>query len=92
MCKEKSLPDLFAKFHSLFHVFLHYNILIQPRKSYLNYPDVVWLDQQVNSLGLLTSKRKLKIVRRLRYLETLGALEYYLGLTKYLKSYIYYYA
>lgn len=50
------------------------------------------LGQRVNSLELSTSKEKLKAVRLLKYLETLGALEYYLGLTGCLRSYIHYYA
>lgn len=55
-------------------------------KSYLNYPDVTLLGQRVNILGLSTSKKKLKAVRLLKYPETLGALEYYLDLTGYLRS------
>lgn len=57
-------------------------------KFYFNYLDVALLDQRVNSLGLSTSKEKLKAVRLLKYPETLGALEYYLGLNGYLRSYI----
>ncbi len=92
VCGGKSLPDLLIKLHVLFDIFLCYKISIQPTKSYLDYPDVVLLGQRVNSLGLFTSKEKLKAVRLLKYSETLGALEYYLGLTGYLRSYIHYYA
>lgn len=67
-------------------------ISIKPTKSYFNYSNVRLLDQQVNFLGLTTSDKKLKAVRLLDYPKTLGALEYYLGLTEYLKSYIYFYA
>ena len=92
ICRRTSLEDLFHKLRILFEIFLHYNISIKPIKSYLNYPDVGLLGQQVNSLGLTTSDEKLKAIRLLRYPETLGALEYYLGLTGYLKSYIHFYA
>ncbi len=91
VCGGKSLPDLLTKLCVLFDIFLRYNISIQPTKSYLNYPDVALLGQRVNSLGLSTSEEKLKTVCLLRYPETLGALEYYLGLTGYLRSYIHYY-
>ena len=92
VCGGRSLADLLAKLCILFDIFLRYNISIQPTKSYLNYPDVALLGQRVNSLGLTTSDEKLKAVRLLKYPETLGALEYYLGLTGYLRSYIHFYA
>ena len=91
VCGGKSLLDLLIKLRVLFNIFLRYNISIQPTKSYLNYPNIALLRQCVNSLGLSTSKEKLKVVRLLKYPETLEALEYYLGLTGYLRSYIHYY-
>ena len=61
-------------------------------KSYFNYPNVILLEQRINSLKLLISEEKLKAVCLLKYPKTLGVLEYYLGFTRYLKSYIHYYA
>ena len=92
MCRAKSLLDLLKKLRTLFEIFLAYNISISPTKSYFNYPDVVLLGQQVDSLGLTTSEQKLKAIKLLIYPDTLGALDYYLGLTGYLKSYIHFYA
>ncbi len=46
----------------------------------------------MNSLGLTTAKDKLKAIQLLCYPNTLGALEYYLGLTDYLQSYVHFYA
>lgn len=46
----------------------------------------------MNSLGLIISKEKLKAIRLLTYPNTLGVLEYYLGLTGYLCNYIHFYA
>lgn len=92
MYRENSLAKLFAKLCILFDIFLHYNISIHPTKSYLKHLNIALLGQQVNSLGFPTSGEKLKTVRLLRYLETLGTLEYYLGLIEYLRSYIQYYA
>lgn len=86
------MADLLMKLRVLFEIFLCYNILIQPTKSYLNYPNIILLGQQINSLRLLTSKENLKAVRLLKYPKTLGALKYYLGLNGYLRSYIHYYA
>ncbi len=92
MCGAKSLPDLLDKLRTLFEIFRAYNISISPTKSYLNYPDVVPLGQQVDSLGSTTSEQKLKAIKLFTYSDTLGALEYYLGLTGYLRSYIHFYA
>ena len=75
----------------LFEIFLRYNISIKPTKSFLNYPDMGLLGQRVNSLGLTTSDEKLKAIFLLTYPNTMGALEYYLGLTGYLRSYIHFY-
>ncbi len=91
-CDAKSLPDLLDKLQVLFEILLRYNILIKPTKSFLNYSDVRLLRQRVNSLELTTSNKKLKAIRFLTYPDTLGALEYYLGLTGYLRSYIHFYA
>lgn len=86
------MADLLTKLRVFFEIFLCYNISIQPTKSYLNYPNITLLSQRVNSLGLSTFEEKLKIVHLLKYPKTLAALEYYLGLTGYLRSSIHYYA
>ena len=91
ICGGSSLKDLLHKLRILFEIFLRYNISIKPTKSYLNYPDVGFLGQQVNFLGLTALDKKLKAIRLLHYPETLEALEYYLGLTGYLRSYIHFY-
>lgn len=92
ICGAKLLDDLLSKLRTLFEIFVAYNISIKPTKTFLNYPNVGLLGQQVNLLGLTTAKEKLNAISLLHYLDTLGALEYYLGLTGYLRSYIHYYA
>ena len=92
VCGRRFLPNLLTKLRAFFDIFLRYNILIQPTKFYVNYPNVALLGQCVNSLRLSTSKEKLKAICLLKYPETLRALEYYLDLTRYLRSYIHYYA
>lgn len=92
ICKAKSLSDLLGKLHIFFDIFFKYNISIKPTKFFLNYLDVGFLSQQVNSLGLTTLEEKLKAIRLLTYPNILGTLEYYLGLTGYFRNYIYFYA
>lgn len=75
----------------LFEIFLGYNISIKPIKLFLNYPDIELLGQRLNSLRLIIFDKKLKAIYLPTYPNTLGALEYYLSLTGYLQSYIYFY-
>lgn len=84
--------DLFKKLCILFKIFFKYNISIKPTKFFLNYSTIGLLGQQVNSLGLITSEKKLWAVKHLIYPKTLGVLKYYLGLTSYLRNYIHFYA
>lgn len=76
----------------LFKIFLEYNISIKPIKSYFNYFNVGLLGQWVNFLGLTISAKKLKAIRFFTYPNTLAALEYYLGLTGYIRNYLHFYA
>lgn len=92
ICKAKSLLDLLKKLYILFNIFLEYNISIKPGKSFLNYPNIRLLGQKVNFLGLTTLEEKFKAINLLNYPKILSTLEYYLGLTGYLRNYIYYYA
>ncbi len=91
ICSAKSLDDLFFKLRILFGIFVVYKISIKPTKSFLKYPDIGLLGQWVNFLGLTTAKEKLKAIKLLTYPKALGSLEYYLGLTGYLRSYIHFY-
>ncbi len=92
ICGARLLDDLLSKLRILFEIFVAYNISIKPTKTFFNYPDVGLLGQEVNTLGLTKAKKKLDAIRLLQYPLTVGALEYYLGLTGYLRSYIHYYA
>lgn len=91
ICRARSFSDLLKKLRIFFDIFFEYNNSIKPTKFFLNYPYVGLLGQQVNSLGLTTMKEKLWTIKHLTYSETLGALKYYLGLTSYLRNYIYFY-
>lgn len=91
ICGAKWLKDLLVKLCTLFEIFDIYNISIQPTKSFLNYLDMGFLGQRVNFLGLTIAKDKLQAIKLLTYPNILGALKYYLGLTGYLHSYIYFY-
>lgn len=86
-----SVGNLFFKLYIFFKIFVTYNISIKLTKTYLNYLDIGLLGQRVNSLGLIIVDDKLRAIQLLHYLDTLGALEFYLSLTGYFCSYIYFY-
>lgn len=92
ICKARSLDNLLSKLCILFEIFVAYNISIKLTKTLLNYLNVGLLGQEFNMLGLSIAKEKLNAIRLPQYLLTMGALEYYLGLTGYLRSYIHHYA
>ncbi len=65
MYGANSLLNLLNKLQALFKIFLACNIFINPTKSYLNYPNMVFLDQQVNFFGLTTLDGKFKAIQLL---------------------------
>lgn len=58
ICGATSLDDLLSKLYIFFEIFVAYNISIKLTKTFLNYPDVGLLGQEVNTLGLTTAKDK----------------------------------
>lgn len=50
------------------------------------------LGRRVDSLGMSTAEDKLEAIKSLKYPATLGDLEYYLGLTGYLRNYVHHFA
>lgn len=64
---------------------------ISPIKAFLGYPNISLLGRHINSLGISTPEDKLQAISGLYYLDTLGQLEYYLGLTGYLRSSVHFY-
>ena len=63
ICGAKSLNNLLSKLRILFKIFVAYNISIKLTKTFLNYPNVGLLGQEVNTLGLTIAKKKLNAIR-----------------------------
>ena len=68
------------------------NIAIQPIKAFIRYPSVKLLGQKIDSLGLATTKEKLKAISSLHFPKMLRQLETYLELTSWLHEYVEKYA
>ena len=75
----------------VFKLFKKYNIVISPEKAFLGYPNIKLLNCRINSIGLLIIKEILAVITKIKYFTILGLLEYYFGLSRYLREYIHYY-
>lgn len=84
---EKHVADL----QVIFNFFIQFNILIKLFKIFFNYPSINYLGQHINLLSLISAENKLAAVKTINYPIILGNLEYFLGLTKYLRSSMHYY-
>ena len=69
---------------TIFRLFLSKNIAILPAKLYIAYLDVELLGFRVNSLGLTTIKEHIVAFYNLAFLDSLKALEQYLGASSFL--------
>ena len=67
-------------------------IILSLKKSFLAYPLVRLLGQSVNALSMATAEAKLAAITQLAFPRSLKDPEAYLGLTRYLRQYILYYA
>ena len=90
--RSTSLDEHLMHLRKIFSLFEKLGISIKLTKAFLGYSDVDLLGQRVNSLGMSTSEEKLRAISLLKFPKALIDLEHYLGLTGYLRSFIYYYA
>lgn len=58
-------------------------MLINIKKVFFDYFDVILFDQKVNFLDLIIFEEKLKIINHLRYFKTFKNLKHYLNLIEY---------
>ncbi|KAI1002601.1 hypothetical protein K3495_g5603 [Podosphaera aphanis] len=89
---SRTFADHLRDLRSVFQKLTNHNIHLSPKKCFLNYPSVALLGQKVDALGLASAEDKLRATLSLRFSATLKQLEYYLGLTSWLRQYIENYA
>ena len=87
-----TLNDHLEHLRKVFHLYKTRRITLSPNKSFLGYPTVTLLRQQVDSLGLSISEEKIKAIQALQFPKTLRDLEIYLGMMGWLRSSIRNYA
>lgn len=91
ICRITSFENMFQKLWILFQIFVAFNISIKSIQIFLNNHDVDLLGQRIKSLNLTTTKKRLKVIKELIYLDIFGALKYYLGQTRYFHLFIHFY-
>ena len=84
----KTLTEHLKHLTKMFSELNKRNILLAPQKSFMGYPSIKLLEQRVDGLGLAIAEDKFIIITKLDFPKTLSNLEYYLGLTGYLKQFI----
>ena len=89
---SKTLQEHLMHLRQVFTLFLRVGIALKPSKSFMGYPNVQLLGQRVDSFGLSTPQERLAAISKLKFPQTLTALETYLGMTGYLRNYIAWYA
>ena len=61
-------------------------------KIFLNYLNINLLNRKIDSFNIITTKNKFKIINDIIYLIIFDDLKHYFNLTKYLRSFVHYYA
>jgi hypothetical protein len=67
-------------------------ITLSPQKTFIAFPSVQLLGQNVSLLGMTAADDKLKVILELEFPVTLADLDTYLGLTGWLRNYVPYYS
>lgn len=70
--------NYFNHLQRVFQKLKDFNIMFNPKKSFLIYPSIVLLEQKIDILDLMLIKNKLAIIQILSFSKLLKQLEYYL--------------
>ncbi len=91
ICRSKTFQEHLNYLRILFRIFLRKRIIINSLKTFLEYQNVILLEQSVNVLELIIVEEKLKAIVLLKLLENLTTLKRYLRLADYLRNKIYFF-
>ena len=89
---SKTLEEHVQHLHQIFSLFTELNIALNPKKSCVGFPSITLLGQHVDSFGMLTTAEKIAALVKIVMLTNLKALDYFVGLSGFLRAYIPLYA
>ncbi|KHE82160.1 hypothetical protein GE21DRAFT_1214151, partial [Neurospora crassa] len=69
------IDNYYKHLNAIFSLFVSKNIILSPKKSYLEYPSIELLGFYINSFGLSTTKERIEAFRILAFPNNLKALE-----------------
>ena len=82
-----TLEDHLNHLNELFAILEEYHITLNPHKTFLGFPSATVLGQRVNGFGLSTTQEKVEAVQRIQFPTYLNELEYFIGMTGWLRDY-----
>ena len=92
MVFSKTLKKHLHHLRKILNLLRKMNIILKSSKTFLGYFTIVLFEQKIDSLRLIISKKKLKIIIVLFFFKILKDFETYFEMIEYLKNYISYYA
>ncbi|TQS34689.1 hypothetical protein Golomagni_04917 [Golovinomyces magnicellulatus] len=85
---NRTFEEHFEHLRAVFQKLRSFKIFLSAKKCFLDYPSMGLFGQRVDALGLASAEDKIKATHNLEFPRTLEHLEYYLGLTGYLRQYV----
>jgi Reverse transcriptase (RNA-dependent DNA polymerase)/RNase H-like domain found in reverse transcriptase/Integrase zinc binding domain len=85
---SKKFREHLQHLRNVFQTCRERRIHLQPKKTYLNFPNVNLLGKHVDSFGLSTADDKIAAILAFEFPKTLADLDRYLGLTGWMREYV----
>ena len=77
---SKTLKKYKNHLHHLFFLFIERNIVINLKKTFIEFSIIQFLDQKVSFLNLIITEEKMKVITKLKFSRNLTDLETYFRL------------
>ena len=84
--KSKTLEQHVVHFKKLFQCLIEKRISLKLIKAFIDFLNVILLDNVIDVFKLFTTQNKIEIIKKLKFSVTVKQLEHYVNLTEYLKS------
>ena len=83
-----NLENHLTHLKKIFIIFTKYEVILNFKKTYVEYFFLIIFDQIVNDFELITTKKKITIIINLIFSKTLKNLKYYLNFIEWLRLYV----
>ena len=76
----------------IFALFAKLKIILKSKKSYFDYSFVILFGQKINRFGFIITKKRIVVIREIRFLKTLKILKIYMRIINWFRKNIKYFA